>query len=375
MPSGYSAFDGKYLDPVAKTNVNKVVSLFETKIEGYQDFQKTIEGSRDRSLGSISSDKDLQSLSESLSLQSSQHETKKLENIKATDLDIKGREQGVSTPWIDECFTDYSAPGMLEHRRDMDEIILGTNNMMKPIFEVFKEIGVDCKAAKGNKEIEPEYHIHLEQRMERDKGNTKYDQVFCERLRNQYNCQDLLSLKCSNITSKPSNLSMTGTNLPVIENRVGFARFGSHNPHWLSGGDGTLYDYYVTFNISNPLNISYFRIGGINYDDWVLIKLNGNYIWSGPRGGLRLDFADSGPSLGFRAVAIDNSGQCFSTENDTWFYSTLNIDMKPYLKEGSNTLSIRLIVGGYGGILFDLSLADKECSAWTEDWSEKCTLN
>jgi hypothetical protein len=59
---------------------------------------------------------------------------------------------------------------------------------------LFKEFGIDCRAAQGNKVIEPEYHIEIKKEQIKD---TVYTKTMCEEPRNKYNCRDILSMRCS----------------------------------------------------------------------------------------------------------------------------------------------------------------------------------
>jgi hypothetical protein len=70
-------------------------------------------------------------------------------------------------------FVDYNRPSTMAYKQDAEMIANASGKMMDNLLGQLKDIGVDCKTVKGNKEIEPQYFMELSRRDERAKGDTK----------------------------------------------------------------------------------------------------------------------------------------------------------------------------------------------------------
>lgn len=55
--------------------------------------------------------------------------------------------------------------------------------------------------------------MELSRRDERAKGDTIYDQYFCERLRNRYSCVGGLTLQCLQFSEKPAELTISHSSI------------------------------------------------------------------------------------------------------------------------------------------------------------------
>ncbi|WP_341758670.1 hypothetical protein [Candidatus Tisiphia endosymbiont of Ditula angustiorana] len=183
----------QYLDPINKTNINEVDPLFEKNIDNYQSWSRQIEDSK---AGFARGVENSQGLGDLVGHDKAESEADRLSSIEAGDLSNKGRREAAKDPFYNEIFVDYSRPGMMAHKQDAEMIANASGKMMDNLLGKLKDIGVDCKTVKGNKEYDPQYFMELSRRDERAKGDTIYDQYFCERLRNRYNCKDTLTVKC-----------------------------------------------------------------------------------------------------------------------------------------------------------------------------------
>lgn len=76
---------------------------------------------------------------------------------------------------------------------DAQKIANAQDELIKNLQAVLKDFGVDCKTAKGPKEIEPAYYLQIKKEQTKD---TVYNKTLCEELRNKYNCTDTLSMSC-----------------------------------------------------------------------------------------------------------------------------------------------------------------------------------
>ena len=173
------------------------------------------------------------------------------------------------------------------------------------------------------------------------------------------------------------------------------------------GGWGTIYDRTLTFNIKDKSLITRFALTRAAFDDWLWVKVNDNTVYVGPYGGDRLYVIGQGSPVGDNSFCYQNdwSGQwsCYQYigwsetptqvgtyqycamigwDVSTWYCNNdgppgyvkygpaanqygspelstswnvdLNIDIRPYLKDGLNTVWMRTIVagGGEGAVVF-----------------------
>lgn len=118
-------------------------------------------------------------------------------------------------------------------------------------------------------------------------------------------------------------------------------------------GYGAIYDRTLTFDIRDVDLITKFVLTRATFDDWLLVKVNGTVVYVGPYGGDRLEVTiheSCWSDLGCISYAqVQYCATCFGhAELSTSWNFALNIDLKPYLREGSNTIFTRTVVGGEG---------------------------
>lgn len=123
------------------------------------------------------------------------------------------------------------------------------------------------------------------------------------------------------------------------------------NNYWR--GYGAIYDRTLTFDIRDVDLITKFSLTRAAFDDWLLVKVNGTVVYVGPYGGDRLEVTihqSCMSDLGCIDYAqVQYCATCFGhAELSTSWNFALNIDLKPYLRDGSNTIFTRTVVGGYG---------------------------
>jgi hypothetical protein len=192
-------------------------------------------------------------------------------------------------------------------------------------------------------------------------------------------------------------------------------------------GWGATFDRTLTFEIKDKSLLTKFMLTRAAFDDWLWVKVNGNTVYLGPYGGDRLYVIGEGSPLGGNAFCYQNewSGQwdcsqyigwsetptpvgtfaycsCVGWDGCTWYCNNdgqpgmvkygpgsgdirwpelstswniaLNIDVRPYLTDGSNTVWMRTIVagGGEGAVVFTARQrcpvtcsvsADNQCAA------------
>lgn len=129
-------------------------------------------------------------------------------------------------------------------------------------------------------------------------------------------------------------------------------QFGTIGDNYWSGGQ---HDRIFQFSVTNTSQIRRFALTRVAFDDWLLVRINGSVVYVGPFGGDRLlsvDYCDSGWLLGDFSSCYSYVQYCETCTGGyelkrNWEIS-LAIDLKPYLRSGSNEIFMRTIVGGRG---------------------------
>jgi hypothetical protein len=123
-------------------------------------------------------------------------------------------------------------------------------------------------------------------------------------------------------------------------------QFGTIADNYWQGNryNGAVYNRTLTFTIRDVDLISKFMLSRASFDDWLLVKVNGTVVWVGPYGGDRLKVV----SYGF-FKRVQYCANCYGKpELSTSWNKYPNIDLRPYLKNGSNTIFTRTVVAGGG---------------------------
>lgn len=110
------------------------------------------------------------------------------------------------------------------------------------------------------------------------------------------------------------------------------------NNYW--SGSCAVFDRSTRFTIADVAQIKEFRLIEVGFDDWQLIEVNGNLIAVGPHGGDRLDI-----EAGRVRYSATQTGKCELSRS--WRYGA-NVDLRPYLRTGSNTIRMKVVVSGEG---------------------------
>lgn len=167
------------------------------------------------------------------------------------------------------------------------------------------------------------------------------------------------------------------------------------NNYW--SGWGAVYDRHLSFSLQDVKLITRFALTRAAFDDWLMVKVNDQLVYVGPRGGDRLEIYSPPPVLetsgqrscttywdeagsGWQCVDAGSGGNivsypsctavaggwsctpsdgqtgmvrycadCFSgPELKTSWDLGLDIDLRPHLRNGSNQIFMRTIVAGRG---------------------------
>lgn len=388
-----------------QTNVNKVTDLFDREIENKDQYIEKLEAIKHGGINDIeteSANKEIFNIAESKS------EAERLSSINASDLHDEGSKARASEEYKfydqGEFEPDLTKPGNKMHKEDVEAIVKGTSELFQNLMGKLKDINVDCKTVKGPVEKEPVYTVQVKKEQQRD---TIYDQFFCEELRNKYSCTKKLSLKCLTPTMDPlTPRDFSGTSLPIkLDPNTGVLTFGRNREftmypekmsEWIEiqalnqrVDRGGQFDHNIKFNLTNKDAIDEFTLKDIVWADHLRITINGHQIFLGPEfHGDRLILVSDDSRI-FRnfyyEVIIDETRNRYSTRSDPpyrkrfktdgdWYLRSPNVDLRPYLKNGENIISIRLIVGGPGGLWLKFKTSFKKCQHWEDIWAERCTI-
>ena len=182
----------EYKDPTTRVNINRQTDLFDKSVDDWSGLQQQLEEDKESAIkGSGGADITFLTGKNANELQA---ESDNLNNIKAIDLNDRGKEQILKENVINDLYVDYNKPLNKEHLQDAKRLAAGQDKLLANLLEKLKELGVDCKTEKGLNEVEPTYYMQVEQKQHKD---TKYNKTICEELRNTYQCNDSVSLTCT----------------------------------------------------------------------------------------------------------------------------------------------------------------------------------
>lgn len=139
----------------------------------------------------------------------------------------------------------------------------------------------------------------------------------------------------------------------------------------------------VKFTIKNKDVIDVFKLVHADYSDWLRVTINGTQVLNTMGGtesfyikkGKFFHISDNTGSLGNQYDPV-YSGEIWKTCNTKRFYNLpLNIDIRPYLKEGENAMVVELVFGNRGQLHLYMDTQQHCCSKWSdEEWIEKCEV-
>jgi len=127
-----------------------------------------------------------------------------------------------------------------------------------------------------------------------------------------------------------------------------------------------------SFSVASIDLIKQFRLTGIESDNWVGLTVNGQYIGTHSRlfGGFNTESDRLVMEGGYvRYSATGTHGP----ETGGGFYSGMDVDIKPYLKNGDNSIVINVVNGGGPGMGAAYFQARQKCPALCEmKWVDYC---
>jgi hypothetical protein len=108
-------------------------------------------------------------------------------------------------------------------------------------------------------------------------------------------------------------------------------------------GNCQTFERSMSFTANNADKIIDFKLTKVGFDDYMQINFNNQVVYVGPDGGDHLEVKKVGSkSLVYNGVS---NNIC---ERSTNWRSNVDIDLRPYLKEGNNIIDMKVIVSGTG---------------------------
>jgi hypothetical protein len=163
------------------------------------------------------------------------------------------------------------------------------------------------------------------------------------------------------------------------------ATYGSHvswNRDYLYYPAGYV-NVYIDFELKNkPEIINSFVVEYFSFDGAGMISLNDSPAYVYPYGD-RLDvigeykeFKWGKKNKNTKRFQYINTGSGWAAvHKDVSGSRTLrNINLKPYLKEGSNRIHVKGVNTFNGSVQIRIRFAKKICLKWQDEWREECTL-
>ena len=239
-----------------------------------------------------------------------------------------------------------------------------------------------------------------------DKTETYTDEIeefrTCETPTTKFNCKKVLSVRCKK-TLQCDYGGITKGSISegiIFDTSKGFLTIGTDGDNYLAGQCST-HNKSVNFHIAKASMITVFKLMHVKFDDYLELKLNGHTFYVGPDGGDYVEVKNHDIEVEKERTVYDtvNNGWRFwkvgrqekykekitltevynghnyaACERNTNWNREVDVDLKPYLKDGENILQMKIIVSGNGEGWLKIG-AKQQCCAnneWTEDWVENC---
>lgn len=258
------------------------------------------------------------------------------------------------------------------HKHKMFEI--ADNHMRDPISQLEEIKKRGCKE-KNNKNKKG---FHRQENVETVTDTIEEVRV-CEMPKLQkFRCARSLSVKCKKKVECDLGGIVKGKSKELFFNTDGgFFTIGTDADNNL-GGICASHHLTASFEIAKKDLVTIFDLVHVKFDDYLELKLNGNIIYVGPDGGDFIEVKERPIQNRRGYIRKDKqvwNGQkwekCERSEN---WNREVKVDLKPYLKDGLNTIDMKIIVSGGGEGWLKIN-AKQQCCAnndWEETWEEIC---
>lgn len=204
-------------------------------------------------------------------------------------------------------------------------------------------------------------------------------------------CSKILKMRCeagsnncaqSGIepTSYDSDMKTTFTPLGGGDYRISYGVIGDQ--YWGGGSfrTGNFYYRHLKINIKNKSLLTKFILSRVDWDDWIIIRINGHIVFKDAEIEDRLEAVTSRacpryglPNTKKSCLQIGPNKYAFAQHYKSW-KANPNIDFKDYLQEGENDIFVTVVVSD-GGEFYSEWITQMFCPAkCTEAWLNQCTV-
>jgi hypothetical protein len=197
----------------------------------------------------------------------------------------------------------------------------------------------------------------------------------CSKKRNEAikTCHDeIVSIKCKEDGECNNNgiiLSTVNTNLQSQSYTYPNLYVGT--PYWAPHDCTIDISKFTTFTVKNVKNVKSFVLERVLFDDYVMIKLNDKLVYHGPDsevGEDRIELITPG-RYGTITTNGHNRKDC---ERSTNWDRYPRKDLKEYLQEGENRISITIATAGHGRAEMWINTTQHCCKEWDIKRETKC---
>ena len=230
----------------------------------------------------------------------------------------------------------------------------------------------DCKARVNDNQNQYTKRIVKEKQF-----NEILEEKTCEKAVSNIVCEKTLSIECEE--GKKSGFDFTDLSKINVASDM---KFIYEAPYLTIGTIG----YYVSFHyhycvpyqrktifsIQDLNSIEEFRIIEIAHSDFMQIKVNDKQVYNGPYGGNKL--TKHGRVFGDWCRGIVDTGNgLYNCIINKKFDFKVDIDIKPYLKQGVNVVETLVIVGAGGGnARIKIRAVQPSTTKFIDKWSKRC---
>lgn len=236
--------------------------------------------------------------------------------------------------------------------------------------------------------------------------NFNYSCVETKYQNTTHTCSNKLTVVCE---TKP-DCTTAGIKAGTIQSDMNVTFKKSGNSHELTFGTigddywgAGQYDRSMTLELTGKSRLTEFMLTSVQYDDWLVVQVNGAIVfsdspgnmielkkvcsrwsaeerkctqWGGRNGTICKNWVTIPPKCiggtSNRVVIAGTENAIGWPERSTSWNKTLNVDVRPYLKDGKNTIFTRTIVGGRGesaAVFKAMQYCEPVC---VDKWNNQC---
>ncbi len=131
---------------------------------------------------------------------------------------------------------------------------------------------------------------------------------------------------------------------------------GSPADNSLGGRGCQLYDYKLVVRVNYPDRITDARLLNISFDDWVQVRIDGQWLMSDPGG--------------WTSNGVPSS----SCERDKNWFNPGNLDLRPYLTAGEHEILVRVAVSDGGNVSAQVHVEVDDSCRTLEQVVDQCSI-